>query len=234
MSLARLDGLVTGRLRITDILEPDCASYGGAALPELRPVPGDKHAGTDKARDPWSTCACCGARIGWRVVVEDEGGNAWAMGRTCAARADGVATHDLARFEARADERGKLRRWARKHAEVLAELPHPFADRHPDGSAASYLAWVVEHRQEVRQFRGARRRLRYAVELAENTRAEAVRLDAAEVEVRRLAADYFRLRYGGDRDAADEVLDEILEAGLSGDRLQAAMDDLDPKKKATA
>lgn len=239
MSLQRLAPLVVGRLRITSVLEPDCATYAGDKLPELQPVPGDKHAGTDKARDPWGTCACCGARIGWRVLVEDDGGNAWALGRTCAARADGLATHELGRFEAVAQDRGRLARFVAKHREALAATPHPTAARRDAGETAEdYLRWCLANLDNVRGLRRARRRFHYEVEAFERAREAQARADQAKATIAELAPGYFASRYAGEEERARELLDAILDASsegeLDGAELQAVMDAADPRKAATA
>ena len=68
MSLARLGA---GPWSVVDVLEPDCATIG--PQPHL--------AGLDLDR-----CACCGASLQWRVILQGPTGYA-CVGRTCADKA---------------------------------------------------------------------------------------------------------------------------------------------------
>ena len=64
----------SGPFTIVDFWEPDCIHYAGDGTPE---VEGDV-----------GRCACCGAKITWRVVVHNAGDDKhYVMGRTCAAKA---------------------------------------------------------------------------------------------------------------------------------------------------
>ena len=121
MALQRLSPHVTGQLKIIDMLDPYYTSSAtDKPLPELEPVPGRPGA------DPSGTCACCGHQITWRVVVQDEAGKAWLLGRRCASLAEGLDKRQLRRISWRAARAHKAERARRfeeaERAERLAKL----------------------------------------------------------------------------------------------------------------
>lgn len=171
MALGRLGA---GPFMVVEVMEPDYTSYGGYTLPEPAVVAG---ANPDEV---WGRCACCGARISWRAVIEGAGGVCYVVGLTCAsAAASGIDTRKMATLRARATRRERerkletdgFREWAR-------------AQPHPKGWRGKTLLDDLLYQTSGNNPRMGELRKAYRTFLAGGVADSTLELEAADQEAR--------------------------------------------------
>lgn len=119
MSLAKLG---EGPFQILEVFDPEYASYGGTSFKLPEPT---NTLGKD---DYESRCACCGAKLTWRVLVQSAASNlAYIVGLTCANRAEnGIDVVKLNTIKNRAERRFADTTLANQEfAAYLRSQPHP-------------------------------------------------------------------------------------------------------------
>lgn len=116
MTLAHFTKLGPGPFRVTDMVGPEDAAYGG--INPFEGIEGDT-----------GLCECCGKKISWRVVLRDANDNPHVVGRRCAQRASDLEGVSLRDAELRA-RRNLVTHWMHRETGAAfrswcAKQPHP-------------------------------------------------------------------------------------------------------------
>lgn len=145
MTLERLND--AGPFKAIDFLTPDCSSFTTYEPTAVADTP---------AHEVNHRCACCGAKIKHRVVVESTSTNkVYFLGKTCATKAREAETRGVKKLERVAFARAELAQFLTKNREAAESLPHPFQSA---SSLAAYVQWIGENRTEEKQLRSALQR----------------------------------------------------------------------------